>query len=120
MASGQLFNGSIMCSLLYENNWLFSCTVICLECSYCVNRKWEECEFKVTKEGFSYYFLNDHEPKDVFKHYNGLGLINANMKTISRNLDYAQHRYHLQKWECLIAEGPVGIKHDIFIQEGPS
>ena len=23
----QLFNGSIMCSLLYENNWLFSCTV---------------------------------------------------------------------------------------------
>ena len=27
VASGQLFNGSIMCSFLYENNWLFSCTV---------------------------------------------------------------------------------------------
>ena len=27
MASGQLFNGSIMCSLVYENNWLFSHTV---------------------------------------------------------------------------------------------
>ena len=27
MASGQLFNCSIMCSLVYENNWLFSHTV---------------------------------------------------------------------------------------------
>ena len=78
---------------------------LCKESSYCVDSTCEECEFKATKEGLSCHVMNDHEPKDVFKHY-GLVWINDNMKNINRNLDYAQDRYHLQKWESFIAEGP--------------
>ena len=74
---------------------------LCSECSYCVNSTCEECEFKATKEGLSCHVMNDHEPKDVFKHY-GLVWINDNMKNINRNLDYAQDRYHLQKWESFL------------------
>ena len=42
--------------------------------------------------------MNDHEPKYVFEHF-GIVWINDNMKDISRNLEYAQDRYHLKKWE---------------------
>ena len=61
---------------------------LCQECSYCQNRTCEECEYKATEEGLSYHIMNDHEPKDVFKHF-GLVWINDNMKNISRTLRIA-------------------------------
>jgi hypothetical protein len=73
-----------------------------LELSYWVKRTCEEFEFQASKEGLSYQVIKDHELKDVLKNY-GLVWINANMKNINRNLDYAQDRYHLQKWESFIS-----------------
>ena len=75
---------------------------LCIECSYCVDYTCEECEFLSSKEGLSCHVMNDHEPQDVLKHF-GLVWINANMKNINRNLDCAQDRYHLQKWESFIS-----------------
>ena len=57
-----------------------------------------------------------------------ISLDQCQYKNINRNLNYAQDRYHLQKWEsfiscqwkCLIAEGPWGVKHPGFVAEGPS
>ena len=46
--------------------------------------------------------MNDHELKDVFNHF-GIVWTNANMKNISRNLEYAQDRYHLGKCENLLS-----------------
>ena len=60
--------------------------------------KCDECEYIATEEGFSSHMMNDHEPKDVFNHF-GIVWINEHMKNINRNMDYAQDRYHLQKWE---------------------
>ena len=73
-----------------------------LELSYCVKRTSEEFEFQASKEGLSHHVINDHELKDVLKNY-GLVWINANIRNISRNLNYAQDHYHLQKWERFIS-----------------
>ena len=72
------------------------------ECSSCLNNTCEECEYKATEEGLSCHIMNDHEPKDVFNHF-GLVWTNNNMKNLSRNLEYAQDRYHLEKWENLLS-----------------
>ena len=68
------------------------------ECGNCLDGTCEECEYKATEEGLTYHIMNDHEPQDVLKHF-GLDWVNDNWKGISRNLEYAQDRYHLQKWE---------------------
>ena len=96
------------------------------ERDFCLNKTSEEFKHIATEEGFTQHIMNDHEPKDVFKHF-GLVWINDNMKNISRNLEYAQDRYHHQKWEsfmsfkwkCLTAEGPAGIKQISLIAKGP-
>ena len=71
------------------------------ECSSCLNNTCEECEYKATEEGLSCHIMNDHEPKDVTNHF-GLVWTNNNMKNISRNMEYAQDCYHLEKWEKLV------------------
>ena len=68
------------------------------ECGSCLDGTCEECEYKASEEGYTIHIMNDHDPKDVFEHF-GLVWTNDNMKNISRNLEYAQDRYHLQKWE---------------------
>ena len=74
------------------------CTLCQEECGDCLNGKCEEYEYKATEEGLTFHIMIYHEPKDVFEQL-GLVWINDNMKNISRNLEYAQDRYHLEKWE---------------------
>ena len=97
------------------------------ECSSCLNNTCEECEYKSTEKGLICRIINDHEPKDVFNHF-GLVWINNNHKSISRNLEYAQDRYHLEKWgnllsyilKCSTVESPAGIKQRSLNTEGRS
>ena len=72
--------------------------------------------------------MNDHEPQDVVKHF-GTDWVNDNWrKGISRNLEHAQDRYHLQKWERFMScmwkrqtlEDPAGMKQNSFTLEDPS
>ena len=72
------------------------------ECGSCLNNTCEECEYIASEEGLSFHIMNDHESKAVFNHF-GIVWINDNMKNISRNLEYAQDRYNLEKWENLLS-----------------
>ena len=78
------------------------CPLCPYEYGLCVNWTCVECEFIATEEGFTQHVMNDHEAKDVFKHF-GLVWVNDNMKNISRNLQCAQDRLHLQKWESFMS-----------------
>ena len=81
----------ILCPLCSEES------TYCGQCGNC-----EECDFLATEEGFNCHIMNDHEPKDVFQHF-GIVWIRDHMKYINRNLDYAQDRYHIQKWDGFLA-----------------